>query len=329
MNWHLLGHEWAVELLQGQLGRGQLRQAYLITGPEGIGRRTFALRLAQTLNCPNPPQPGVPCLTCHTCQQIERMQHPDLSIVQAEEIGGTLKVDQIRELQRSLALAPYAAPYRIALLLRFEEAHPSAANALLKTLEEPPPSVVLILTADSAENLLETIVSRCETVRLRPLPIALVEQGLQTHWGLEPKQARLLAHLSNGRPGYALRLNTDETFLDKRAAWLDAQIGLLEAGRIERFNYAETASKDRSQLRQMLEIWLVYWRDVLLAASGAKVPLTNLDRAAEIQKVAAQVGLQSAQKMVKEIEDLQTALAGNANPRLTLEILLLDLPQFA
>ncbi len=90
-------------------------------------------------------------------------------MVQAEQAGGTLKVEQVRELQHSLSLAPYEGRYRVALLLRFEEAHPSAANALLKTLEEPSPQVVLVLTAESAESLLPTIVSRCEVLRLRPL----------------------------------------------------------------------------------------------------------------------------------------------------------------
>jgi DNA polymerase-3 subunit delta' len=167
-NWNLLGHEWAVQLLSGQLERNSLRHAYLITGPAGVGRRTLALSLAQAVNCPTPLAPGFPCQTCRTCSQIARQQHPDLAIIQAEEVGGTLKVDQVRELQRSLNLAPYQARYRVALLLRFEEAHPSAANALLKTLEEPASQVILILTASSPDALLPTVVSRCEVFRLRP-----------------------------------------------------------------------------------------------------------------------------------------------------------------
>jgi len=207
MNWDMLGHEWAVELLRGHLAHNRVRHAYLFTGPQGVGRRTLALRLAQGLNCPQPSAPGVPCRSCRTCQRIERMQHPDLTVVHAEQVGGVLKVDQIREMQRGLSLSPYEARYRVALLLRFEEANPNAANALLKTLEEPPPQVVLILTAESAEVLLPTIVSRCEALHLRPLPLDVVGEGLQTRWGLPPDEARLLAHLSGGRPGYALHLH--------------------------------------------------------------------------------------------------------------------------
>src|SRR5574342_647685 len=139
MPWDLLGHEWAARLLTEHIAGGRLRHAYLFTGPRGVGRRTLALRLAQAVNCLQPPAPGVPCGACSACVRMERMQHPDLAVIQAETEGGVLKVEGVRDLQHSLSLAPYEARYRIALLLRFEEANPSAANALLKTLEEPPP----------------------------------------------------------------------------------------------------------------------------------------------------------------------------------------------
>src|SRR5512146_42884 len=129
MNWNMLGSEWAIQLLKSHVANQQLRHAYLITGPQGVGRRTLALRLAQAVNCRQPVSPGEPCGICSNCKRLEAMQHPDLTVVQADQEGGTLKVDQVRELQHSLALSPYEANYRIALLLRFEEAHPSAENA--------------------------------------------------------------------------------------------------------------------------------------------------------------------------------------------------------
>ena len=240
-----LGHQWAVDLLAEHAAHGGLRHAYLFTGPSGVGRRTLALRLAQAVNCLQPPVPGQPCGTCSACTRLEKMQHPDLAMIQAEQAGGTLKVDQVRELQRSLSLAPYEAKYRVALLLRFEEAHASAANALLKTLEEPAPKVLLLLTAESVESLLPTIVSRCEVLRLRPLPVADAAEGLQ-RWGIPAAEAQLLAHLSGGRPGYARRLHEHPELLEQRQGWLNELVSLLGSSRVERFAYARAAAKAAS-----------------------------------------------------------------------------------
>jgi DNA polymerase-3 subunit delta' len=326
MSWDILGHDWAVDLLKEHIARGDVRHAYLFTGSQGIGRRTLALRFAQALNCLQPPAPAEPCQTCRVCLQIERMQHPDLAVVQAEHTGGVLKVDQVRELQRSLALHPYEANYRFALLLRFEEANPNAMNALLKTLEEPAPQVVIGLTAESAESLLPTIVSRCEVLRLRPLPLKQVSQGLQSRWNLPAEQADLVAHVSGGRPGYALLLSQEQNRLAQRQAWLDEHARLLEGSRVDRFAYAEAHYKNKEALREALSVWLSLWRDVTLLAAGASTPIANLDRRAEIESLAAQFGLQSAHRVTVNLQHTLTLLEWNVNPRLATEVLLLDLP---
>ena len=326
-NWNMLGHEWAVELLQGHLTNERARHAYLITGPQGVGRRTLAIRLSQTLNCTEPFAPGVPCGGCRSCTLIERMQHPDLSVVEAEQIGGILKVDQIRELQRSLSLAPYESDHKIALLLRFEEANPNAANALLKTLEEPPPKVVMLITASDVDALLPTIVSRCEVIRLRPLRIEQVADGLQKKWGLPSDEAVLLAHLSGGRPGYAYSLSQHPEMLEQRQKQLDDLQQLLSSSRVARFAYAEDLVKDKLVLQSTLKTWLSLWRDVMLSTAGSSTPVTNIDRQDQIHQISHGIQLKTAHKMVIGLEKTQSRLARYTNPRLTLEVLMLDLPQ--
>lgn len=325
-NWDLLGHEWAVDLLRGHLTNERARHAYLITGPQGVGRRTLAIRLAQALNCSQPIEPAVPCGECRACRLIEKIQHPDFSVVQGEN-GRALKVDQIRELQRTLSLAPYEATYKIALLLRFEDANPNAANALLKTLEEPPPQVVMLLTASDAEALLPTIISRCEVIRLRPLSIGQVSEGLQTRWGLPADEAHLLAHLSGGRPGYALNLSQNPEVLEQRESQLDEHQRLLSASRVERFSYAEELSKDKAILQSTLQTWLTFWRDVMLRTAGSSAPLTNIDRESEIDTLAGKVVLATAQTTVNQLERSIEQIERYINARLVTEVLMLDLPR--
>lgn len=323
--WNLLGHEWAVDMLKQHLLRDAVRHAYLFSGPPGVGRRTLALRFAQALNCSQPIAPGEPCGVCRDCRQMQARQHPDLSIVQAESEGGVLKVEQVREVRRTLALKPYQAKYRIALFLRFQEANDSAANALLKTLEEAPAYAILLLTADAPEQLLPTIVSRCEVLRLRPSKMEDVERELESR-GVESGQARLIAHVSGGRAGFALRVAEDDSFLEVRQALLDDLQRLLSASRVKKFDYAEKLSKDKEAMRQALLVWLSYWRDVLLRASGASAPIANIDREQEIAALAGTLQLSGACRLVQEIELSLERLEHTVNPRLLAEVILLDLP---
>jgi DNA polymerase-3 subunit delta' len=331
-NWNMLGHEWAVDMLHQHAARGEARHAYLFCGPPGLGRRTLALRFAQALNCTKPIAAGIPCGTCRDCKQIEAMQHPDMNVIQAQDAdglpkeGGTLKVDQVREVQHSLSLKPYQSKYRVALFLRFQEANDNAANALLKTLEEAPAHAILFLTADTPEQLLPTIVSRCEVLRLRPLPVGAIEADLLER-GMDEERARLLAHISGGRPGYARRLMDDSTVLEKREERLNDLQTLLPAPRVEKFSYAEKLAKDKDAMRQVILVWLSYWRDVMLRVAQAETPLVNIDRNMEIEFLAGRLDLSSARRVVNDLESALEKMDKNVNTRLLAEVLLLDLPR--
>ncbi len=330
MDWQIHAQDWAVNLLQNHAAGDKLRHAYLFTGPEGVGRQTMAIKFAQAINCTLPPEPGGFCGTCRDCRQLQSLTHPDLSLLLPEEGHKDILIDQVRDLQHTLALAPYAGAYRVALLPDFHRATTQAANALLKTLEEPPAKVILLLTAPTPEGLLTTIVSRCEVIRLRPASIASTQDYLVSQRGLAVEKAFLLAHLSGGRVGAAIRLAEDPAALTRRQEHLEALLGLLPGRFYERFKLAESLSKPfdkaRQQVGEVLPIWLSFWHDVFLRASDDSLPLINVDIEDQINCVASQISGQKARALVIAHEAALQHLDAYVNVQLLIETLMLQWP---
>ena len=322
--WPVAGHEWAVRQLARAIDENRLGQAYLITGPPRIGKATLALALAMAIECTGPARP---CGRCRACVRIATHTHADTRLIAPD--GDRLKIDQIRELQRELALAPLEARQRVAILNDFERATPEAMNALLKTLEEPPSHAVLILIATEADALLSTIVSRCQVIGLRPLTTAQVRQALIADEGVSAERAELLAHLSGGRMGWAIEAARDASVLEKRAARIEAAQRLMGASRVERFAYAEALARSPAEARDTIDTWRTWWRDVMLAAGGSRAHLTHIDRADQIAALAARLDLQRARAAADACSQALWQLDKNATPRLVIEVLLLTLPSAA
>jgi DNA polymerase III subunit delta' len=332
MSWDIYGHNWAENMLHEHILRGMVRHAYLISGPQGTGRRTLALRFSKALNCLKPPEPGEFCGICRACLQIERMQFSDLSLVQPEEGSDSIKVDQVRALQHMLALAPYEGKYRIALLLGFQAANPNAQNALLKTLEEPNPRVVLLLTADSPESLLPTIVSRCEVLRLRPMHLEDEEKALTIHHGYPQDEAHFLAHISSGRLGLAIRLHEQSELIEQINGRIDDLVNLLGSSRRERFKYVEILYRhaSRTTFIEILETWLLFWRDSYFTALQADIPVIYLKFQAEARWVADSLNAQSIHHQISSLEQTISQMENTqVNTRLAMETLLLDMPRLS
>lgn len=337
-NWNMIGHEWAIDALRRALGNNRLGHAYLLAGPPNIGKATLALRLAQALHCE---QGGPdPCGECRACRRIEHGNYPDVRIggldTQAamqkagESIKTRLGIDAVREWQEDLHLRPYEGRRRVLILHDAETLTDQAANALLKTLEEPPPFATLILVAHGAGDLLSTIVSRCHLLKLRPLPRQQVAQALIERWTIAPDDAHTIAAWSGGRIGWAVSVAGSPDLLHARATQLDALIDLPRLSVAERFKWAESINKayrggEKDDVFAMLALWQGWWRDVLLAAAGVHAGIINIDRTDELQTLV-RTPLPAIHAVLRRIDEAATQIRENVSPQLALEQVVLHLP---
>ncbi len=317
----VFGHIWATDLLARAIDSGKLSQSVLITGLPRLGKTTLALTVAMALNCTAAEKP---CGQCAACRKILDGNHPDVLLSDDDD---TLKIEEIRTLQHDLSLTPHESPHKVAILANFDRATTGAANALLKTLEEPPAHVILLLTARSTEQLLPTIVSRCQNINLRPVAPDVIEQLLQRQFNVPAGTAQHLSRLAHGRPGWAVEAYRNPDMLAQRQTWLTEMTGVLRGGYVERLAYAAQLAKAPQPPAVVLDLWLSWWRDVLLVHNRVSAPMVNVDTEETIRQFAERL---SQVQIVAVIAELQKTLQNfdfNVNRRLNFETLLLKLPQ--
>ena len=306
-----------------------IAHAYLLVGPRHVGKGTLAINLAQALNCDGP---ELPCGQCHSCQRIREGKHADVISIGLDS-GTEIGIDDIRGLQRSANLPPYEGKCKVFIIDEAEYLSTEAANALLKILEEPPPRVVWLLLAAEEERLLPTISSRCQRLELKPVPSERVQEVLVNSYNVDGDKAELLTQLCHGRLGWALSALADSDMLEQRSQRIDRLASMLTAGIEQRFAYAqELASQfgqDRKAGSEITEIWVDWWRDLMLVKGGCQEAVINVDFKAVLKEQARVLSMSQIKESLTNLGLLQEAISKNVNPRLALEWLMLTLPRRA
>jgi DNA polymerase-3 subunit delta' len=294
---------------------------------------TLARTFAQALNCVAEPDMR-PCGECRPCTLTGDDKHPDVRVILPEisaRGAQAIKIEQIRRLQQDLSLSAYEGRYKIALLKRFDAANPNAANAFLKTLEEPPSNVILLLTATDSDTLLPTINSRCRTIALRPIDRVLIEETLMTERRVKPEEANLLAHLADGRLGWAIRAHGDSALLQERQGQLDTLYRGLRGSLVARFALAESLARKAEELPALLRVWLGWWRDVTILAYGRRTDdvISNVDQIELIHEMTSRWPKPRLLVAFKQTEAALRQLGQNANARLVMENVILAYPSLS
>ncbi len=329
-DWNIVGHEHAINTLRRALAAQRVRHAYLFTGPEHIGKTLLARRFAQTLLCTGGPDANVapqnPCNACLSCRKVMHSNHPDVHYISRSPDRQFILIEQVRALQGDAARKTLEGRRNIFIIQGMHEMNVQASNCLLKTLEEPEPDVVLLLTAPDPGLLLPTILSRVQQIPMNLLTTTQIKTALEQRWQVEPEEAALTAALAAGRMGWAVQAVEDEDMLAERQVQLETLTKLPAAGRVQRFEFAQRLSADSDKVRGILELWLLWWRDMVLASNNCLDLIVNVDMQELIKKQAARIGAFESQRMVRAILGTMEALEQNVNTRMALEVLMLDLP---
>lgn len=302
---NIIGHERIKDNLENVIQTGKIKHAYLFTGQEHLGKFTLACEFARILNKKN-----------YTISQIQKNKAPDIIIIQPEaEKSNLISIKQIRELQRKLSLTPFESKYKIAIIDQSHFLRKEAANALLKTLEEPSDKAILILISTSKAALLSTIVSRCEVLKFWPVSQNLILQNfLETELlnkivrprhsflGQNKNKLKKIMKIAHMRPGIAFLAFTDQRFLKQQETYLIDWQKLNKNNLVQRFKYVENLSKNSSKAEETLKAWIFYLRSQLINQPNTK----HLNQLKKFQ------------------ESLNLILNTNANPRLVLEVLMME-----
>ncbi|MGQ9508014.1 MAG: DNA polymerase III subunit delta' [Thermodesulfobacteriota bacterium] len=319
----VLGHERAIKWLQRAILQQRIVHSYLFWGNEGIGKKYVALQFAKALNCQGKHREMADaCDVCHSCKKIDQQIHPDVLLIEPE--GQTLRVDQVREMQKDLAYRPYEGRRRVVILSAADRMAPQMSNTLLKTLEEPPLSTVFILMANHPRRMLPTILSRCQSIPFHPLPTPLVSKWLMEQKNINKKEAHLLALLSEGSLGKALEI-LERIEQIPREELLKDWLGSKSLSFKEIEDWIESLPSQRQELLLILEISKTILRDLILTKiSKDSSKLIHSDLIEPYRIIASQGSLPSLFHRLESLHHTARALQKNANLRLALEAMMLS-----
>lgn len=338
---YIIDQESVVRRLSKISRKGNIPHALLFTGLEGVGKRNTAKVFAMACNCLQSSQQSfgsgddtttpssemqhtaLPCGVCRTCKKIDAEIHPDVIFIQPQK--GTIKISQIRDLCHMLAMKPYEAKQRVVIISEAHTMNPEAGNALLKLLEEPPGGTLLILTAPHSRNILPTIISRCQQVRFKPISQQALSALLVDEYGIRFEEAEILSALANGSMTKARSL-VETGWLHQRN-WILSVLGYEKIDDADpedidlSLAFSERIARRKDQIPDVLDIFMSWFRDLMIYPLAPE-KIINKDLVDHVHNVSRHMDACSVLSKFETVKKAREMIDGNANPRLTLDVMM-------
>lgn len=322
----ILGHEQIIEHLQNAIQMKKVSHAYILDGEEGAGKMMLARAFAQTLQCE---RGGTePCGECHSCKQALSGNQPDIITVSHEK-PASIGVEDIRgQLCGDIQIKPYSSPYKIYIVDEAEKMTVQAQNALLKTIEEPPVYGVILLLTTNADAFLPTILSRCVTLKLRPVKSEVIRAYLMEKYQIPDYQADVCTAFARGNVGKAQRLAQSEQFAELKEHLIHLLRHLRDMEIYELTEAVRSASEYKAEIGDYLDLMALWFRDVLLFKATRQIEgLVFAEEIGDISAQAQKSSYEGLERILKALEKAKVRLKANVNFELTMELLMLTIKE--
>ncbi len=317
----IIGHEQIKEHLQNAISMNKVSHAYIFNGLDKSGKMSLAKSFAMALQCEQQSTEG--CMKCHSCKQALSGNQPDI-IYLTHEKPNTISVDDIRkQINSDIQIKPYASPYKIYIIDEAEKMNQQAQNALLKTIEEPPAYVVILLLTNNADTFLPTILSRCIILNLKMVPSDIIRNYLMEEYQVPDYKADVCAAFSQGNVGKAIQLASSEDFNEIKNSALQLLKRIKDIELYEMIEAIKQISKYKLEINDYFDLMLIWYRDVLLykATSDAN-SLIFRDEVHNIKKQASKSSYEGLESIIKALDKVKIRLNANVNFELAMELLL-------
>ena len=322
----ILGHEQIKEHFLNAAATGKVSHAYILSGEEGMGKKTLADAFAMTLLCEEDGKE--PCMQCHACKQVLSGNHPDLIYVTHEK-PASMGVDDIREqINDTIMVRPYSSQYKIYIVDEAEKMTVQAQNALLKTIEEPPAYAVIMLLTTNPDAFLPTILSRCVQLKLKPLKDSVVKEYLEEKLHVKDIQAEIYSAFARGNLGKAIHLAQSEDFKMMYEEILTLLKEIKEMDISQLLDVIRKLKDNNTDIKECLNFMQMWYRDILMYKTTKDLNLLIFkDEFSAVKKVASLSSYEGLERILEAIDKARVRLDANVNMELVMELLLLTMKE--